>query len=137
MQSIRQDLTVQHVRSSLTVSVYETHARVALEVGDLAEYTQCSSNLQRLYLEGLPGCEGEFTAYRILAAAVLGPQAMSLELLSLSARCQALRSQSQVSGRPVAAAILCRARCELQLECLWPLFLPASIHPSVCPWLSL
>ncbi len=33
--------------------VYETHARVALEVGDWAEYRQCHSVLQQLFADGL------------------------------------------------------------------------------------
>ncbi|XP_074592864.1 SAC3 family protein A isoform X3 [Curcuma longa] len=84
LKSIRQDLTVQRIQNTLTVKVYETHARLALEAGDLPEYNQCQSQLKRLYAEGIKGCYMEFSAYNLLS--IILHSNNKRELLSSMAR---------------------------------------------------
>lgn len=67
-KSLRQDLRVQHIRSTFTVKVYEENARICLEVGDLSEFNQCQGQLKELYRENeLFGKSYiEFLCYRLL-----------------------------------------------------------------------
>lgn len=74
LKSIRQDLQIQHIETTLVLDTYETHARIALENGDFGEFNTCVAQLSELYqrLDRLASVQDEFAAYRILYDVLVG-----------------------------------------------------------------
>lgn len=56
---------MQHLRGMLAVEIYETHARIAIEVSDWAEFNQCQSVLKDLYPEQVPSFHPDAAAAAI------------------------------------------------------------------------
>lgn len=67
LQSIRQDLTVQRIETSLTVRTYEENARIALSHDDMGEFNKCLTRVMDLYEShnDLAGNSSEFRAYSL------------------------------------------------------------------------
>lgn len=86
LKGMRQDLRVQDITNDFTVKVYETHARISLEVGDMGEFNQCQAALKHLYMSPTVDrskCSiADFFCYRLVYLS-LGQQfdALSTELV--------------------------------------------------------
>ena len=114
LKSIRQDLTVQHLVSSpLTIRVYESHARIALQVGDYSEYNQCQTQLKNLYLDNPHRAEDneqEFIGYRILYNLITNNQTALNSMIKEIQRARAEKASEansnskQETGNSAAAA---------------------------------
>ncbi|KAK6746044.1 hypothetical protein RB195_012265 [Necator americanus] len=127
LRSIRQDLTVQRVRNSFTVLVYEINARIALENKDSQEFNKCQSQLKLLYSE-IPDCpnEPEFVAYRLLYYIAMSN---SLDVSSLLKRLpDSMRSEECVS-------FAMKVRRAVALENYPTLFRLFKNAPKMCPFL--
>jgi hypothetical protein len=67
LRSIRQDLTVQHISDPFCITVYETHARLAIEHRDWDNFNQSMNPLELLYREyGKFDHVCEYACHRIL-----------------------------------------------------------------------
>lgn len=111
LKAMRQDVTVQHVKGSLPVQIYEAHARACLEHGNGGDFNQCQTRLKVLYEEGGQGCVEEFVAYRIIYHAILrGKESASLlqemEHLSPQVHHQIHSLCTQQTGTPVIVTLL-------------------------------
>lgn len=100
LKSIRQDLTVQHLRGRLAVAVYEAHARVALAADDVGEYSQCQAQLEQLYATQPSAHHAEFAAYRLLHTVLVASPATQRALVT-----------AVLAPRSLRDATLARAPC--------------------------
>ena len=85
LKSIRQDLTVQNLglegaHSRFATGVYEAHARIALEAGDLGEFGACQAALVPLHAGRHSPHAMEFVSYRLLHAASQRGHSLGMEL---------------------------------------------------------
>lgn len=116
LRSIRQDLTVQMIRSGFTIEVYEFCARAALEVGDFKQFGECSSQLEELHSDPALCAAGatknapEFLAYRLLYLSLQGDGGLALSTFMM--RCGAAIRKAVAAGDPHVAPAW-KLRCRL------------------------
>eukprot|EP01062_Namystynia_karyoxenos_P039647 TRINITY_DN28838_c0_g1_i2.p1 TRINITY_DN28838_c0_g1~~TRINITY_DN28838_c0_g1_i2.p1 ORF type:complete len:648 (+),score=149.52 TRINITY_DN28838_c0_g1_i2:152-1945(+) len=108
LKSIRHDLTVQHVFTPFTTEVYETHARVSLEHGDLGEFSACQGQLRafhaRPWMVATQDSVSEFAAYRILYCATASTSDLAMELRQAAVRWGSLKEAPAAVRHALAVA---------------------------------
>ncbi|GET93054.1 hypothetical protein, conserved [Leishmania tarentolae] len=86
LKGMRQDLRVQNVVDNFTVMVYEVHARLCLQTGDIGEFNQCQAGLKQFYAMDtvdLSQCDVKnFFLYRLVYLTLSGQyDSLSTELI--------------------------------------------------------
>jgi len=139
LKAMRQDLTVQHIRTELTVRVHEIHGRGAIDACDWQEFDQCQHALRRLYAEGCDGNEAEFLAYRILWATATWEKNVETATGTLRASKDDVLADLHVAARwrrqnngypPVVVGHALSVR-DAAMECNVPRFLSLASNPVV------
>lgn len=107
-KSIRQDLTVQHIKNMFTIRTYEENARISLDNGDLGEFNQCQTQLKVLYHQQrrrsgkkeFVGSEPEFIVYRIIYMMITANQTelakIYMEVITTTRQYEATDDQRRV-----------------------------------------
>lgn len=62
----RQELLTQGIRNEFTLTVYQIHYRIALEMKDLTELNCCQTQIFQLFDAGIELRKEEFLAYQLL-----------------------------------------------------------------------
>ena len=113
LKSVRQDIVVQHIHNAFALETYETHARVALEHGDMKEYNQCQTQVEILHRPphslGTERTTAEFAAYRVLYQIYTrhkyGQSTKELSAVLAALRPAVLRAPAVIHARKVLRSI--------------------------------
>ncbi|ORC91925.1 uncharacterized protein TM35_000041390 [Trypanosoma theileri] len=116
LKGMRQDLRVQNIVDEFAVDVYEKHALICLELGDIGEFNQCQASLKKLY-EGLPDTTrksvSDFFCYRLVYLCLGGQyDALSTELISYTNRKTQKNASARVKKSDVCRTLRLCTACE-------------------------